>query len=636
MTVTNTSLLGLALPTTGTESGVWGDDVNNGLTILIDVSVAGTNNITQDSDITLAVSNGNNSSSFTSTATNSAVAQYYVLNCSGARTALRNIIVPTTSKTYVVTNGTTGGFGITVKKSGGTGVTVAAGETAIVFYNTVTGDVAKVTSTVNVSSFSAGTTGLTPNTATTGAVTLAGTLAVANGGTGVTTSTGSGNNVLSTSPTLVTPILGTPTSVTLTNATGLPLTTGVTGTLPVANGGTGLTSFTSGGVVYASSTSALTTGTGLVFDGSNFGLGVTPSAWSTGKAFEIGHVGNAIFDVASSQLTITQNAYYNGGYKYGASTTASRYDQGAGSHIWYTAPSGTAGNAITFTQAMTLNASGYLGIGITNPTTLLYVNGTTTSTQFRGSASSGNYGWTAGSQGAIFAANISPGLAAQFIVDNSGRGISISTQDSNSSNAGTAIRMGLGAATGATGGTITINDDVNATYGSLTIGCSPLIFNKYSGEIARFDTNGYLLVGYTSSNGAYKLQVNSQIFATSATIATSDARYKTNVTPISNGLALVNKLNPVSFDWKEHSVHNFDTKNTNVGFLAQDVQEVLKDEIYLNSVIRKNETELPDGTKEEFLGLSDSSLIPILVKAIQEQQTLIESLTARLTALENK
>jgi len=76
--------------------------------------------------------------------------------------------------------------------------------------------------TVTSVDVSGGTTGLTTSggpVVTTGTITLGGTLAVANGGTGVTTSTGSGSTVLSTSPTLVTPILGTPTSGNLSNCT---------------------------------------------------------------------------------------------------------------------------------------------------------------------------------------------------------------------------------------------------------------------------------------------------------------------------------------------------------------------------------------------------------------------------------
>ena len=131
------------------------------------------------------------------------------------------------------------------------------------------------------------------------------------------------------------------------------------------------TPFTANGVVYASSTSALATGSALTFDGTNFGLGVTPSAWNTTgstRAFEFQNgLGSGSAAGWFGSVNFLNNAFLGGGImRYVATGVATQYQQVSGAHQWFTAPSGTAGNAITFTQAMSLDASGNLLVGKTS------------------------------------------------------------------------------------------------------------------------------------------------------------------------------------------------------------------------------------------------------------------------------
>ena len=105
----------------------------------------------------------------------------------------------------------------------------------------------------------------------------------------------------------------------------------------------------------------------------NLGLGVTPSAWSQGSAFEVFQNGYGVWNGDRSAYLMA-NTYFNSGFKYAISgNAASHYYQFQGAHVWSTAPSGTAGNAISFTQAMTLDASGNLGLGVTGPTAKLHI-----------------------------------------------------------------------------------------------------------------------------------------------------------------------------------------------------------------------------------------------------------------------
>jgi hypothetical protein len=176
----------------------------------------------------------------------------------------------------------------------------------------------------------------------------------------------------------------------------------------------------------------------------------------------------------------------------------------------------------------------------------------------------------------------------------------------------------------------------NATSGDYAgyIGFGTRIHTGALTERARINSVGYMLLGYTSSNGAFRLQVNSQIFATSSSIATSDGRYKENVNTITSGLDIVDSLRPVSFTWKEHPVHNF-VEGKTVGFIAQEVKEALSEYDWIDNIIKTNTSDAildEEGNEvtssEEFLGIAESNIIPLLVAAVKELKTRVETLEA--------
>lgn len=205
---------------------------------------------------------------------------------------------------------------------------------------------------VAVTTFSAGTTGFTPSTATSGAITLAGTLATTNGGTGLTSFT-SGGAVYATSTSALT-----------------------TGTLPVTAGGTALTSFTANGVVYASSTSALATGSALTFDGTDLSI-----LTSTATTLNL--------NIRNTKATGQGDAYINvykaanGNSNGVAFYTGTTQKWAIGTGITAVDDLFKIYNATTGASAVTIDASSNVGVGITTPTSGLQTAGSSSKSAFK-------------------------------------------------------------------------------------------------------------------------------------------------------------------------------------------------------------------------------------------------------------
>ena len=273
MPTSYTSLLGLALPVTGELSGTWGDTVNDYITQYLDAAVAGAQTISgSQTAVTLSKTTASSLTQAGSGATGSS--QYQIINCTGNPASLLTITAPAASKAYLVLNNTSTSQSVKVVGAGPTtGVTMVSGENALIAWNG--SDFVKVASSVadGVTTFSAGTTGFTPSTATSGAVTLGGTLAT-------------------------------------------------------TNGGTGLTSFTANGVVYASSSSALTTGSALTFDGTK----LTNTGSAGGVRLEIVSTGS------SPEVSITSADTGTSQINFGGVTTPKkgvfRYSDNSDLFVW--------------------------------------------------------------------------------------------------------------------------------------------------------------------------------------------------------------------------------------------------------------------------------------------------------------
>jgi len=229
---------------TGEQAGTWGTTTNNnfgsatpGTYRGFEQAIGGRADVTMSSTtITLSLTDSN--------AAQDARALY--LNLSGTPGGAADLVVPALQKSYLVKNGTTGGFAVTIKVTGQTGVSIPNGKTVWVYNNGT--DV--VTAVDHIPSLTLGAalpiasggTGSTSTTFVDLTTNVTGTLPVANGGTGITSfgtgvatflgtpssanlaaavtdETGSGSLVFATSPTFVTPVLGTPTSGTLSGCT---------------------------------------------------------------------------------------------------------------------------------------------------------------------------------------------------------------------------------------------------------------------------------------------------------------------------------------------------------------------------------------------------------------------------------
>jgi len=330
----------------------------------------------------------------------------------------------------------------------------------------------------------------------------------------------------------------------------------------------------------------------------NLGLGVTPSAWkSTYKAIQFSS-SSAVYGETGNTY-VGSNVFVNSSDSNTYITTnfASMYRQVDGKHLWYTAASGSAGASITFTNPMTLTATGRLGIGTTAPATTLdsrgdaclgtnlYLGADTVFQEQRITV----VGSTSGSTGLSFSGYTGATYTERARIDSSGN-LLVGT----SSNNGRLCVQGS-----------TANSSANALYVTSSSG-SQMFLVRNDGAL-RSESTYYIT---TASAGNLNIDTSGYIAR-----STSSLKYKNNVQDATHGLAKVLALRPVTYKGNNNGDTVFG------GLIAEEVHEA-----GLTEFVQYAEDGSPDA-------LAYGNMVSLAFKAIQEQQALIQQLQADVAIL---